>query len=161
MTDQPTVQLRPLDDAEFSVYRARSVPAYADELVLARGADRDAAMGNAEETFPESLQAVAEEGQWIFRVTADGADVGWLWIAPAPLDGDGLFIYDVEVDEPHRGRGLGRATMLAAEDFAREQGHDRIGLNVFGWNQRAESLYRSLGYEVMSTQMRKTLDGGH
>jgi ribosomal protein S18 acetylase RimI-like enzyme len=159
-TDPPTVELRPIGDEEFAGYRERAVPAYADELVRARGADRDAAIRSAEETFPADLAAVAAEGQWMFRVVHAGVDVGWLWIAPAPLGGDGLYVYDVEVDEPHRGRGLGRATMLAAEDFARRQGHDRIGLNVFGWNHRAESLYRSLGYEVMATQMRKTLGGG-
>ena len=36
--------------------------------------------------------------------------------------------------------------MLAAEDIAREAGLQHIRLNVFGWNTRAEGLYRSLGY---------------
>jgi len=47
--------------------------------------------------------------------------------------------------------------MLAAEDLAREAGLKYIQLNVFGWNTRAESLYRSLGYITLATQMGKPL----
>jgi ribosomal protein S18 acetylase RimI-like enzyme len=149
------VQLRPLTDEEFAAFRDRAVPEYADELVRARGIDRAAALRNAEETFPASLAAVAAGGESMFRAVHDGADVGWLWLGPPPTGGPGLYVYDIEVDEEHRGEGLGRAIMLAAEEVARQSGHDRLGLNVFGWNHRAESLYLSLGYEVMSTQMSK------
>jgi hypothetical protein len=41
--------------------------------------------------------------------------------------------------------------VLAAE------GCTRVALNVFGWNERAAGLYRSLGYEVDSMQMSKPL----
>jgi GNAT superfamily N-acetyltransferase len=68
---------------------------------------------------------------------------------------DGVFIYDIEIDEEHQGRGLGRATMLAAEDLVRIAGLREIALNVFGWNSRAEALYRSLGYVTAATQMSK------
>jgi ribosomal protein S18 acetylase RimI-like enzyme len=151
------VELRTLGREEFAAYRERSVPAYADEVVRARGVDRRSALRTAEESFPPSLEAVAETGQWIFRAVHDGVDVGWLWLGPPPMGGPGLYVYDVEVDEEHRGEGLGRAIMLAAEQVVRESGHDRLGLNVFGWNARAESLYRSLGYQVMSMQMAKPL----
>ena len=151
------VELRPLTDEEFAGYRERAVPEYAGELVRARGLDRTVALRLAEETFPVSLAAVAEGGQAMFRAVHEGVDVGWLWLGSPPAGGPGLYVYDVEVDEEHRGEGLGRAIMLAAEEVTREHGHDRLGLNVFGWNHRAESLYRSLGYEVMSTQMLKRL----
>jgi ribosomal protein S18 acetylase RimI-like enzyme len=151
------VELRPLADEEFAGFRERAVPSYTEELVRARGLDRTAALRYAEETFPASLAAVAEGGEWMFRAVHDAVDVGWLWLGSPPMGGTGLYVYDIEVDEEHRGEGLGRAIMLAAEELVRESGHDRLGLNVFGWNHRAESLYRSLGYEVMSTQMSKRL----
>ena len=151
------IQLRTLDREEFVGYRERSVPAYAEELVRARGIDLRAALRDAEETFPQSLEVLTETGQWIFRAVHDGVDVGWLWLGPPPHGGPGLFVYDVEIDEEHRGEGLGRALMLAAEIVVRDSGYDRLGLNVFGWNSRAESLYRSLGYQVTSTQMVKPL----
>ena len=156
-TYDAAVALRPLTDEEFAGYRERAVPEYADELVRARGLDRSTALRHAEESFPASLVAVAEGRQAMVRAAHEGVDVGWLWLGPPPMGGPGLYVYDIEVDEEHRGEGLGRAIMLAAEEVARESGHDRLGLNVFGWNHRAESLYRSLGYEVMSTQMSKRL----
>jgi ribosomal protein S18 acetylase RimI-like enzyme len=94
----------------------------------------------------------------VLRVLDDSdAAVGWLWLGPHPFREDGVFVYDVEIAEEHQGRGLGRATMLAAEDLAREAGLKYIQLNVFGWNTRAESLYRSLGYITLATQMGKPL----
>ena len=45
--------------------------------------------------------------------------------------------------------------MLAAEEFARSRGAHKIGLNVFGHNPRAISLYQSLGYSTVAMRMRK------
>lgn len=151
------IQLRTLDHEEFAAFREREIPGYAEEVARARGLEQRDALRIAEESFPPSLAAVTENGQWMFRAVHDGLDVGWLWLGPPPFGGSGLYVFDIEVDEEHRGEGLGRAIMLAAEQVVRESGYDHLGLNVFGWNHRAESLYRSLGYEVMSTQMRKKL----
>jgi GNAT superfamily N-acetyltransferase len=63
------------------------------------------------------------------------------------------------VEEAHRGRGLGRATMLAAEEPLRGDGCTRIALNVWGCNRRAILLHDSLGYQVDSQQMSKSLTG--
>jgi ribosomal protein S18 acetylase RimI-like enzyme len=47
--------------------------------------------------------------------------------------------------------------MLLAEDEARRRGLTRIELNVFGGNEVARNLYRSLGYVETSAQMAKDL----
>jgi ribosomal protein S18 acetylase RimI-like enzyme len=47
--------------------------------------------------------------------------------------------------------------MLAAEDECRRLGHKQLDLNVFGDNTTAIGLYDSLGYTVISQQMRKEL----
>jgi ribosomal protein S18 acetylase RimI-like enzyme len=47
--------------------------------------------------------------------------------------------------------------MRLAEDEARGRGIDRIELNVFGGNDVARGLYRSLGYVETAAQMRKDL----
>lgn len=154
-----TVTTRPMTDEEYADYRRRSVPVYAAELQRSRGYGLDAAMASSEETFPATLaQASQGERTWLLRVLDDSeVPVGWLWLGPDPYRDNGLFVYDVEIDEPHRGRGLGRGAMLAAEQIARDAGLTSLGLNVFGWNHAAEALYRSLGYGVDSTQMSKAL----
>jgi ribosomal protein S18 acetylase RimI-like enzyme len=47
--------------------------------------------------------------------------------------------------------------MLLAEGEARRRGLSRVALNVFGGNEVARNLYRSLGYEETAVTMRKTL----
>jgi ribosomal protein S18 acetylase RimI-like enzyme len=155
----PTVRLRPMNDQEYDAYRERSVPDYANDLVRARGMSPEAALGDSDSTFPKNVtEAAAPARTWVLRVlTAEGESAGWLWLGPHPHREDGVYVYDIEIDEAHRGLGLGRATMLAAEDLARAAGLRHIALNVFGWNSRAESLYRSLGYETGWTQLGKPL----
>jgi ribosomal protein S18 acetylase RimI-like enzyme len=48
--------------------------------------------------------------------------------------------------------------MLLAEEEARRRGLMRMALNVFGGNDVARNLYRSLGYVETSVQMAKNLD---
>ena len=94
-------------------------------------------------------------------VEADGESVGHLWVAERGTpERRTLFIYGVEIDEAHRGRGFGRQTMLLAEVEARSRGIRRVELNVFGGNDVARGLYQSLGYAETSVQMGKDLPEG-
>lgn len=90
----------------------------------------------------------------------DDRRVGHLWIGP-PTDGTpGLaWVYYVEVDESLRGRGLGRAAMVLAEKDAAAHGATELGLNVFGYNTTARSLYTSLGFTEVAVIMRKAIAG--
>ncbi len=45
--------------------------------------------------------------------------------------------------------------MLALEHEVRTLGFDRLGLNVWGGNEIARSLYRSLGFGEISVEMKK------
>jgi ribosomal protein S18 acetylase RimI-like enzyme len=89
----------------------------------------------------------------------DGDEVvGTLWMGkPFGNLESTWFVFYVEIDEAHRGRGLGRAAMQAAEDWTKEHDGTRVALNVFGPNVVARSLYDSLGYQVMATAMFKDL----
>ena len=65
-----------------------------------------------------------------------------------------IFIYDVEIDDAHRGKGYGRAAMELAEEQARAQG---IGASSSTSSAAtvARKLYLSLGYVETSVQMAK------
>jgi ribosomal protein S18 acetylase RimI-like enzyme len=106
--------------------------------------------------FPEGR---GTPGQHVWTVHDGDTVVGHLWIR-ITLQSDGLdaFLFEVALFPEARGRGLGRATMLAAESQAREMGATRMRLNVFGHNTVARGLYRSLGYQVTSTNMVRRLD---
>ena len=67
------------------------------------------------------------------------------------------FIYQIFVFAALRGRGHGRATLTAAETFARELGARAIALNVFAPNRNAIALYESAGFAATSQHMSKPL----
>jgi ribosomal protein S18 acetylase RimI-like enzyme len=82
----------------------------------------------------------------------------WLRIEPR-ADGPHAFGFDFQVRPELRRRGYGRAIMLAAERECRVRGVASVGLNVFGRNLGAHSLYEQLGFEATAIQMTKRLSG--
>jgi ribosomal protein S18 acetylase RimI-like enzyme len=156
-----TTRLRPFRDDEIAAYLPHVTSTYAAELREHLHLDADAAAARAERSATDAFPGgVAGRGQWLFAVEdGDGTRVGILWLGE-PFDGeaDTLWVYDIEIDPEHRGRGLGRDTMLLAEEEARRLGRRRIKLNVFAGNAVARALYRSLGFEEMAIQMTKAVE---
>ena len=65
----------------------------------------------------------------------DGERAGHLWIGPlASDDHEHWWVWDIEIDEAWRGRGVGRAAMEFAEREARARGCREIGLSVIADN---------------------------
>jgi ribosomal protein S18 acetylase RimI-like enzyme len=156
-----TTRLRPLCDDEVAAYLPHLKTTYATELTEHLFLDAEAAAVRAErsarEAFPDGVPA---PGHWLFAVEdGEGTRVGVLWLGE-PYDGepDALWVYDIEIDPDHRGRGLGRDTMLLAEAEARRLGRNRIKLNVFARNAVARALYLSLGFEENAIQMSKAIE---
>jgi ribosomal protein S18 acetylase RimI-like enzyme len=152
------VSLRPLTRAEFDEWLPRQLAGYAAQIAASGAMSEAEAWDKARRDTARSFSAGYETpGQVLFRVLAGEQPVGWLWLAvPGPdPDPQKAWVYDIEVDEKYRGRGYGRAAMLLAEGEAHNRGMTSLGLNVFGQNTVARSLYESLGYEVTSQQMQK------
>lgn len=152
----PDIRLLPKSDDEV----ARWLPVAMDAYEHARLDAGDTAEGahaarrtSEQQFFPDGKLV---EGHFLFTVVADDEEAGWLWLGPSP-DGGSWWIWDVAVHAPHRGRGIGRATMLLAEEFARSQGATTMRLNVFADNTPAIALYDSLGYETASMHKQKRL----
>ena len=124
----------------------------------ARGLDPHEAHTQSVAEFARLLpEGLATPGSRLCTAVEHGDPVARLWLGVRDDHAGAAFVWDVEVLPEHRGRGIGRATMLAAEDLARELGCDRLGLNVFGHNPVARGLYESLGYATTSLQMSKDL----
>jgi ribosomal protein S18 acetylase RimI-like enzyme len=143
--------------AELASWLERTRSGYIAERVAA-GDTLIEATSNAdadiERTFPGGSPGPGQLAGW---VSDDGLRVGELWIGPFADDPARWWVWNVEIDEAQRGRGLGRKAMVLAENLARANGANSIGLNVFAENRVARSLYQSLGYKESSLQMRKTL----
>jgi ribosomal protein S18 acetylase RimI-like enzyme len=154
-----TVSVRPMSSRDYEEWHDAMLESYADDVAKASGASIEAARQRARaqdlELLPSGLQT---EGTWLLVVSDEqGTDVGTRWVGPHP-DGPGAaYVFDIEIHEAHRQRGLGRAAMKAAEQLVMDAGIPEIGLNVFGFNEPARRLYESLGYRVVATRMTKTL----
>jgi len=146
--DTVEVTLRALREDELGAFIERGRAEYRRQLVEFAGLDEDAADRKAEKDFvpapTHSLYAL-EEGERV---------VGTLWLAER---GEYAWLFEIWLDPAERGRGVGRAAMLALEDEVRRRGLRGVELNVWGGNDVARSLYRSLGYGEQSVSMRKDL----
>uniref|UniRef100_A0AAU2JLJ7 GNAT family N-acetyltransferase n=1 Tax=Streptomyces sp. NBC_00049 TaxID=2903617 RepID=A0AAU2JLJ7_9ACTN len=69
-----------------------------------------------------------------------------------------LTIEDIEVSPGHRGRGIGRALMECATQFARERGAEHLWLEVSTVNAPAVHAYRRMGFALCGLDT--TLYGG-
>jgi len=69
-----------------------------------------------------------------------------------------LNIHDLAVLPEYRGKGVGRALLQAAEDYARRQGCCRLTLEVLENNAGAQALYRSFGFDDAARFLVKPLD---
>jgi GNAT superfamily N-acetyltransferase len=143
-----------MQDEEFVAWLPLLREEYAQDLV------RDYGMSAAS----ASAQAVVEidghrpAGHTVFVIEVDGEPVGHLWLverrdAFEPT----LVVYDIDIDEPFRGRGYGKAAMVFTEEEARRRGLTRVALHVGARNGVARNLYRSLGFEEYEVAMGKRI----
>jgi ribosomal protein S18 acetylase RimI-like enzyme len=156
-----TITIRPMAEAEYPAFRDRLLEHYSAEIAQARGLPADEARRQATQQTDELLpDGIHTDGQLLFTAVDEaGQPVGLLWLATrSPNGAQAGWIYDVEVDEAHRGKGYGREIMLLAEQECRRHGLTSLRLNVFGTNAVARHLYESLGYEITSQNMAKRLD---
>jgi RimJ/RimL family protein N-acetyltransferase len=155
-------RLRPMRDDEFDAWIEHGKAEYARDMIENAGASREQAHAKAESDWLSLLpQRLGTPDQFVFAVEdgETGERVGDVWFArrETQFEGTVAFVYSLQVGEPFRGRGFGREAMLLLEDEARACGLDRISLNVFGGNEIARGLYRSLGYAESAVWMAKDL----
>lgn len=120
----------------------------AREVAAAGRTDPASELEASRATFAGLLSdGLATPGAELLSAFADDTEVGLLWLAERSAVS--RFVYDVVVHEDHRGRGLGRAVMLASASWCRARGSLVLGLDVFGPTVVARRLYDSLGYQVV------------
>ncbi|MCX5413816.1 GNAT family N-acetyltransferase [Streptomyces sp. NBC_00059] len=150
---------RPMTEQEYAAWAATSVGTYAREW-MERGVPEEQARRKSENDHATNLpDGLATPGMYFHVLVHDGVVVGYVWVARRETtDGDDLgYVFDVEVNEEHRGRGYGRALMHLAEDITLDAGLGLLGLHVFASNTPALRLYESLGYEVTQYNLAKAL----
>jgi ribosomal protein S18 acetylase RimI-like enzyme len=144
---------------EYVAWRERSKREYAAEIAVARDLDADAATAQSAGEFAELLpDGLASPGMHLWTAVVGDEPVGMGWFELRQrASGVSAWIFDISVDQGHRGKGYGRALLDALHDAARALGATSMTLNVFGDNATAIRLYESSGYAVTAQQMKKEL----
>jgi GNAT superfamily N-acetyltransferase len=145
---------RAMTEPEFDAWQAHESEYYA-RTWIERGVPEAEAYAKARRDHEQLLpHGLATENMLFSVLEHEGTRVGTLWVA---LREEKAFVFDVETDAAHRGRGHGRTLMLLAEAQAIGAGSRVLGLNVFAGNTPAERLYESLGYETTLFALHKSL----
>lgn len=153
------VTARPMNEEEYARWAATSVQDYAQDWID-RGVPREQALRKSEIDHASNLPDGLASPGVAFHVLLHGdSAIGHVWVARRELaPGETIgYVFDVSVNEAHRGRGYGRALMHRAEEITLEAGQDRLGLHVFAANTPALRLYESLGYAVTQYNLGKPL----
>jgi ribosomal protein S18 acetylase RimI-like enzyme len=158
----PKIALDPMTDDEFKAWIEPMIRDYAAQHVASGNwAAEDALELAKAQTLGLLPDGVRTKEHYLYttRDAATGEAVGILWINVRAKAGRAeAFIYDIAINEDRRGRGYGRAAMLACVARARELGAAGIGLHVFGDNTVARALYTSLGFIETNVQMSLPLE---
>ncbi|HLA06444.1 MAG TPA: GNAT family N-acetyltransferase [Anaerolineales bacterium] len=87
---------------------------------------------------------------------------GYVWVGQvksAFIGAMQAYILNIYVADEFRGKGIGTRLMAQAEDWARQQKLERIGLSVAAHNKPAIGLYENLAYKIETLRMFKDLGG--
>jgi RimJ/RimL family protein N-acetyltransferase len=153
--------LAPMDDAAFAAFAAESVNSFAEDNVLAGRWLREEALERAQAGFAQLLpqgRRTPNHEFFTIRESEAGEAIGHVWFAVVgPGSERRGFLYDVMLAPEHRGRGHAMRVLELLDRHALDLGLATIGLHVFGFNTRAQALYRAAGYGVTGLQMQKRL----
>jgi GNAT superfamily N-acetyltransferase len=86
-------------------------------------------------------------------ITVDGEPIGYVtyFFTFASMTGRrGLWLDDVFIDEPFRGKGIGKAVMAFLSEIAIKNNCARFEWMVADWNEPAIAFYKGLGAEVFT-----------
>lgn len=151
----------PLAEAAFEAWLSRSIAGYVANITAIGTVPTEAAQQRAaadtRRLLPDGPRT-ADHSIW--TLVAAGEPVATVWL----MHGRGVarsFVYGVEVDARHRGRGFGKAAMRLGEQLAYDAGDRAVQLNVFGVNTTAIALYERLGYAVTERYHARDLGSGH
>jgi len=119
----------------------------------------------AAEHFDKLTAHLKEHGGAMFVAEDEsGALLGWSVVGEIkgeafviPEERNFAYIFELFVAESTRGQGVGRALIVACEDWAKANNFKTIQIGVLARNTRAAKIYREAGYSDYAIELRKYL----
>lgn len=151
------LNLRQMTEAEFVDWMIVSKADYAAAKMRANSLTQEEANNISEESFKRLLpNGLRTKDSYLYTLEEGGKNLGFFWFSlQGATNNRKAFIYDVKIYEAYQGKGYGRKIMQLGEAKAKETGALGIALHVFGDNDRAINLYKSLNYQITDLVMEK------
>ncbi|MFI7488496.1 GNAT family N-acetyltransferase [Micromonospora echinaurantiaca] len=155
-----SLSLEPMSAAQLARLRVPLERSYAEALAGTGDLTPEAARAQVALQVGRLLPDGAATADVLLRVAVvNGVEVGWIWVTlPGGDHPNTAWIHNIEVHPGHRGQGYARRMIQLVEAELARLGVGRLGLNVFGDNTGAIRLYESLGFQVITQQMAKSVD---
>lgn len=149
------VRLVPMNEADLQAFLDELIPHYAREKVESGVWREEEALALSREAVLRLLpDGLATADHYLYMIEeAGGARTGYIWLY-VDQGKQAAFLYEISLYEEWRGRGVGKDTMAAMEQKAKELGAKSVGLHVFAHNRRALKLYEKSGYHATDITMK-------
>lgn len=113
---------------------------------------------DAEQKIEGLIEHVSNGSAMVYGVFDSEDLIGYVWAYEHQFrDEVRVYVNEIHVDKPYRGRGIGRQLLAAVEQLARERGYRALYIHAEGNNDGAIRLYESQGYATERVQLRKEL----
>ena len=153
--------LAPMRPETYASYLEAAIAGYAADNVAAGRWPETGASERSRTEFAALLPlGLSTPDNYLYEIHGreGGPRVGFVWLAierkPSAVSG---FVYDLEINHEYRRQGHGSGALTELEVIARAHGATSLGLHVFAFNEGAQALYRRLGYQIASLNLRKKL----
>lgn len=151
--------LIPMRAEAYEAFVEDCVASYAFDNVQSHRWPQAGALERARAEFARLLtQGLQTPGHTVYEIHDGTQVVGFVWFAVLEAGGTRTgYVYSIQVQPEHRGRGHARAALERLEEIGVAQGLEHLALHVFSFNTSAQALYRSLGYGITGVNMLKPL----
>jgi ribosomal protein S18 acetylase RimI-like enzyme len=151
-----SIVIRPMTTGDINAVSSLARRSWADAFGDGIGAQDVAAELEAARSVAYFATALTDERKTMLVAEQQGQVIGYVQFGDADMydidiqPGD-RELHRVYVDTIHQGRGVGRRLTEAALAHPRLAGANRVFLRVWDANERAISLYTSLGFKRIGT----------
>ena len=152
------MELKKMDLKDYEKYIVGTIKEYASEKVKAGTWPADEATKLAEEEYSRLLpDGLDTKENYFYTFNVEQNIIGYLWLAKNKVNPEDAFIYDFAVEPEFQNKGFGTQAMGEIFIAAKKLGFKKIGLHVFGKNERAIHVYNKLGFIPTDITMSRDL----
>ncbi|MFT8477395.1 MAG: GNAT family N-acetyltransferase [Liquorilactobacillus sp.] len=141
------MELKKMDLEGYKKYIVGTIKEYASEKVTAGTWCAEEAIKLAEEEYRQLLpNGLKTKENYFYTFNIDQKMIGYLWLARSKANPEDSFIYDFAIEPEFQNKGFGTQAMGEIFIEVKKLGFKKIGLHVFGNNERAIHVYNKLGF---------------